>query len=59
MSEAEVELRHALDNPRLAALYQPGGLLEGGPLGERAQRYLTTQYHAVEASTQNAMTIQW
>lgn len=59
VSEAEGELRPALDNPRLAALYQPGGLLEGGPLGERAQRYLTTQYHAVEASTQNAMTIQW
>ena len=58
VSDAEVELRAPADNPQLAAIYQAGGLLEGGPLGEAAQRHLTTQYHAVE-NTQNAMTIQW
>ena len=56
---AETECRQPAENPQLAALYGAGGFLEGGPLGARAQHHLTTQYHAVEASSQNAMTIQW
>ena len=59
VSEAEAECRAPAANPQLAAIYAAGGFLEGGPLGETAQRHLTTQYHAVEASKQSALTIQW
>ena len=46
-------------NPRVAALFAPGGFLEGGPAGALAMKHLTTQYHAVDMNVQDPMMIRW
>ena len=46
----------------MSAMYAPGGMLEGGPLGARAQALLHTQFHArtqEQAAASNPMGIQW
>ena len=58
----ETTSRWPIDNPAVQAMYAAGGLLEGGPMGESAARYLHTGYHAREQTpptAQSALTIKW
>ena len=49
----------ALFHNDCTALFAAGGLLEGGPGGAACQRLLQTEFHAVDASQQNPLTIAW
>ena len=51
---AETVRRSPLDSPRLAELYAPGGFLEGGPLGAKAQQHLWTEYQASDGGGEAA-----
>ena len=56
---SESTQRGPLERPCLQALYAPGGFLAGGPYGEACQRHLLTSFHAVDASAQDPLAVQW
>lgn len=58
---ADAEQREPFENPQLQALLAPGGFLEGGFGGERAQRHLLTNFHDrnAEQNESSALTTQW
>ena len=53
-NDAETAHRSPLDSPKLTELYAPGGFLEGGPLGAKAQQHLWTEYHASDGGGEAA-----
>jgi iron only hydrogenase large subunit-like protein len=59
VSTEETAMCSPLTHPCVQALYAQGGFLAGGPLGEAAQRHLLTQFHAIDPSKQNPLTISW
>ena len=59
VNAAETRRVSPFDQPCVRGLYAEGAFLEGGPLGERAQRLLQTSFHAVDAAAQNPLTIAW
>ncbi|KAL1511720.1 hypothetical protein AB1Y20_005008 [Prymnesium parvum] len=59
VNPTECVQRSPANNPRVQALFAPGGFLEGGPAGAAAQRYLQTQFHVVTDSARDPLTISW